>query len=78
MALIVWPVVTDISPLSQSSCQGRYSRLLQKGMSRMGPPELDWRVHAYESLGDEGKYQRELLMVMMVTFTHQLGKKIPQ
>jgi hypothetical protein len=44
----------------------------------MSPPRLYWRVDAHDSLGHGSEYWRQLLVSMVVKFTHQLGKKCPR
>ena len=47
-------------------------------MGRKSPPELNGRVDAHDSLGHGSAYWRQVLMSMLVKFTHQLGKKFPR
>jgi hypothetical protein len=44
----------------------------------MSPPGLNRRVDAHDSLGYGSGYWSGLWMMMMVKFTHQLGKKFPR
>src|SRR6266540_2263636 len=51
---------------------------MKKKTDRMSPPGLNRRVDAHDSLGYGSGYWSGLLIIMVVKFTHQLGKKFPR
>ena len=55
-----------------------YARLMKNKPGRMSPPGLNRRVDAHDSLGYGSGSWSGLLMIMVVKFTHQLGKKFPR
>ena len=64
--------------ITQGACHGIYSSLMKKKTGRMSPSGLNRRVNAHDSLGYGRGYWSGLLMIMVVKFTHQLGKKFPR
>jgi hypothetical protein len=51
---------------------------MEKKTGRMSLPGLNRRVDAHDSLGYGSGYWSGLLMMMVVKFTYQLGKKFPR